>query len=208
MNVMLTLSALDTRTWLTIVQPQFEDSFFNVAVEYGNEPTRESAWLALEHGFARTCSHAFSAVNGNASEPQSDSDAENKMDIDQEPSERSGKQAVVTYLWTMTIHCLKRASEHWEFAGKAFESAVNMFRLYRKNLLAAAPEEASELVTKILNLSQRELFAHKVRESVLTSSLDYITLGWTRMLQAVIDVLPLEGVDIVLPKYPPDPLHC
>jgi hypothetical protein len=76
-------------------------------------------------------------------------------------------------------------------------------RTYRKSLLAGSPDEASDLVTEILNLSQRELFAHQVQESVLTSSVDYITLGWTRMLQAVIDMLPPEDVDIVLPKYGP-----
>jgi len=63
-----------------------------------------------------------------------------------------------------------------------------------------SPEDGSELVTEILNLSQRELFGHQVQESVLTSSVDYITLGWTRMLQAVVDILLPEDVDLVLPK--------
>jgi len=73
-------------------------------------------------------------------------------------------------------------------------------RLYRKSLLAVSPKDASELVTEIMNLSQRELFRHPVQESVLTGSVDYITLGWTRMLQAVVDILLPEDVDIVLPK--------
>jgi len=126
MNVMLMLSNLDTRTWLTLVQPEFENSFFVCAVEFANEPTRESAWIGLEHAFAAACSQAYAVVNGNGSELQSDSDTENKMDVDQEPGER----VVVTYLWTLTINCLKRSSQYWGFAGKAFESAVNMFRYH------------------------------------------------------------------------------
>ena len=127
MNVMLMLSNLNTRTWLSLVQPEFENAFFACAVEYANEPTRESAWIGLEYAFATACSQAFAVANGDGDEHQNDSDTENKMDIDPEPSERT----VVTYLWTLTINCLKRANRYWGFAGKAFESAVNMFRYDR-----------------------------------------------------------------------------
>jgi hypothetical protein len=71
-----------------------------------------------------------------------------------------------------------------------------------------SPEEASDLVTDVLTLSQRELFGHQVQESVRTNSVDYITLGWTRMLQAVVDMLPQDDIDIVLPKSIPFSLSC
>jgi hypothetical protein len=122
MNLMLMLSNLDTRTWLALVQPKFEKWFFECAVEYSNDQAREAAWVAMDNAFSAACSQTFSVVNGNGSDH--DSDAENKMQIDREPH----KGIVVTYLWTFTINCLKRSTEHWEFAGKAFESAVNMFR--------------------------------------------------------------------------------
>ena len=66
-----------------------------------------------------------------------------------------------------------------------------------------SPEEASDLVTEVLTLSQRELFGHPVQESVRDDSVDYITLGWTRMLQAVVNMLSQEDIEAVLPKYIP-----
>jgi hypothetical protein len=210
LNVMLMLSRRDRRKWLALVQPQFENAFFALSVPYPSEVMHESAWTALEFVFGSACSQAFSVVNGNASGNQSDSDMENKMDIDPELGER----AIVNYFWTLMLNCLKRAAEHVTFAGKAFESAVNMFRyvrgeevakrrLYRKSLSNVSPEEASDLVTEVLTLSQRELFGHQVQESVRTNSVDYVTLGWTRMLQAVVDMLPQEDIDAILPKYIP-----
>jgi hypothetical protein len=210
LNVMLMLSHRDRRRWFALVQPQFEDAFFAVAVAYPSEILHEAAWTALEFVFGSACSQAFSVVNGNGSGNQSDSDVENRMDIDPELGER----AIVNYFWTLMLNCLKRAAEHVTFACKAFESAVNMFRyvreeevaehrLYRKSLSNVSPEEASDLVTEVLTLSQRELYGHQVQESVRTNSVDYVTLGWTRMLQAVVDMLPQEDIDVVLPKYIP-----
>lgn len=210
LNVMLMLSRRDRRRWLALVQPQFEDAFFALAVPYPSEAMHEAAWGALEFVFESACSHAFSVVNGNGIENQSDSDVENRMDIDPELGER----AIVNYFWTMMLNCLKRAAEHVTFASKAFESAVTMFRYvpgeevaehrsYRKSLSNVSPEEASDLVNEVLTLSQKELFGHQVQESVRTNSVDYVTLGWTRMLQAVVDMLPQEDIDAVLPKYIP-----
>jgi hypothetical protein len=133
LNIMLMLSRRDRRRWLSLMQPQFEDAFFACAVAFSSESLREAAWSALEFVFASACSQAFSVVNGNGSENQSDSDVENRMDIDPEPGER----AIVSYFWTLMLNCLKRASEHVAFASKAFESAVNIFRYVRgRNVLS------------------------------------------------------------------------
>ena len=63
------------------------------------------------------------------------------------------------------------------------------------------PDEASDLLKDVLDLSRKELFAHPVQESVLTSAIDYITLGWTRMLQAVLDLTPANRIDELMPRY-------
>jgi hypothetical protein len=66
---------------------------------------------------------------------------------------------------------------------------------------AGHTEEARDLLKDISRLAQKELFDHPVQESVLTSDIDYITLGWTRLLQAVIDLAPQDELDGLIPMY-------
>jgi len=73
-------------------------------------------------------------------------------------------------------------------------------RVYHKHLSAVSPDEARDLLRRISKLSQEELFNHPVQESVLTTAVDYITLGWTRMLQAVLELNPSDDFDGLIPK--------
>jgi hypothetical protein len=66
---------------------------------------------------------------------------------------------------------------------------------------AVSPDDAFDLLKEISMLSQEELWQHPVQESVLTSGVDYITLGWTRMLQAVLDLNSTDEPDKLFPKY-------
>jgi len=75
-----------------------------------------------------------------------------------------------------------------------------MSRVYHKHISAVSPDEASDLLRDVANLSQQELFAHTVQETVLTTAIDHITLGWTRMLQAVLDLNPSDEFDEFIPK--------
>jgi hypothetical protein len=63
------------------------------------------------------------------------------------------------------------------------------------------PKDANDLLKDISALAQRELFHHTVQESVLNSAVDYITLGWTRMLQAVFDLMRPEEIEGLVPRY-------
>ena len=64
-----------------------------------------------------------------------------------------------------------------------------------------SPDEAYDLLKEISTLSQLELFDHTVQETVLTTAIDNITLGWTRMLQAVVDLNPTDDFAELIPKY-------
>ena len=61
-------------------------------------------------------------------------------------------------------------------------------------------EEATGLLTRVARLAQAELFNHPTKETVLTSAVDYVTLGWTRMLQAALDSMPDER-KAILPAF-------
>lgn len=68
-------------------------------------------------------------------------------------------------------------------------------------MAALYPEKANDLLKGILALSQKELFDHVVQESVLTSAVDYLTLGWTRMLQAVFDLMSPVDLEAIVSRY-------
>ena len=74
-------------------------------------------------------------------------------------------------------------------------------RIYYKALASSQPEEAMHLLQAVSELARRELFEHSVMENVLVSSVDYVTLGWTRMLQAVLDLSPPEEMPTFVPLY-------
>jgi hypothetical protein len=67
---------------------------------------------------------AFMTINGGGNE-LSDSDTENKMDIDSRPNDL---RDIVLFLWQVTINCLKKASVHIPLAGKAFDTSSQMLR--------------------------------------------------------------------------------
>lgn len=121
MNILLVLSAMDVGLWLSIIQPEFESLFFAVAVEHPNDPTREAVWTSFGDLFTYCSMKAFSVVNGN--NEQNDSDAESKMEIDHHPYRN-----IVTYLWQVTLNCLKRAHAYISLAGKAFDTGANILR--------------------------------------------------------------------------------
>ena len=73
-------------------------------------------------------------------------------------------------------------------------------RVSYKHMSAVSPDEAGDLLRDISKLSQEELFKHRVQETVLTTAVDYITLGWTRMLQAVLELNPSDEFDELIPK--------
>jgi hypothetical protein len=62
------------------------------------------------------------------------------------------------------------------------------------------PEEATELLTAVSDLAREQLFDHTVTEDIIDGTVDYITLGWTRMLQAVLDLSPPEELDTLVPR--------
>jgi hypothetical protein len=68
-------------------------------------------------------------------------------------------------------------------------------------MLASHPQAANDLLKEISSLAQTQLFGHTVQESVLTNDIDYITLGWTKILQVVFDLLPDEEFDALVPRY-------
>jgi hypothetical protein len=122
MSILFILSTFDARLWLKIVQPEFEDLFFVLAVESLDEPARDAVWNSFQEFFSLSYMKAMATVNGNG--VQNDSDAESQMDIDHPTKERD----IPTFSWQVTINCLKRASTHIALAGKAFDSASSMFR--------------------------------------------------------------------------------
>lgn len=206
MNILAVLSTIDAHLWLKVVQSSFEDSFFALAIDLVPE-IREPIWNAMLDFFASSCQRAFAVTNGNGE--QSDSDVEGKMQIDHHPNEMGN---IVSYLWQVTVNCLQKSKNYIPYAAKAFTSGASMLRyvspvnddvdgrIYYKHVSAVSPDEASDLLRDISNLSQQELFDHTVQETVLTTAIDYITLGWTRMLQAVLDSNPSDEFDELVPK--------
>jgi hypothetical protein len=75
------------------------------------------------------------------------------------------------------------------------------FRDYYAAVASSQPEEASNILKATATLSASSLFSHPVQETVLDGTVDHITLGWTRMLQAVLDLAPPEDSDKLLSKY-------
>jgi hypothetical protein len=122
MRILMMLSMIDAPLWLKILQPEFEDLFFAMAVESVGDQHREAVWNAMEMSFNHSCLRSFTFMNGNSE--QSDSDTESKMEIDHHPPD----QSIVGFLWQVTINCLKRAGAHILLAGKAFDTAATMLR--------------------------------------------------------------------------------
>jgi hypothetical protein len=118
MHVLFMLSVVDSRLWLKFLQPEFEDLFFAMAIENARDVAREASWTSMGELFYRSLKMA-PVVNGN-NEP----DAENNMDVDHSPLGRG----ITSFLWQVTINCLKRATGHIPLAGKAFDTAAIMFR--------------------------------------------------------------------------------
>jgi hypothetical protein len=206
MHVLSGLAALDAKLWLKVADYEFKKLFIAMGLESSIDSTRENIWNALLDFFQVACHKAFAVTNGNSE--QSDSDVESKMDIDQPTNDM---RRVVLSLWQLTLDCLKKAEVFISFASKSFETAANMlrssprdvteYRIYHKHIAALYPDDASELLRAVAKLAQRELFNHRVQETVLNSAVDYITLGWTRMLQAVLDLMPEDESKALMPTY-------
>ena len=75
------------------------------------------------------------------------------------------------------------------------------FRDYYRALVTVQPDEASELLQATAKTASTNLFGHTVQETVLNNAVDYFTLGWTRMLQSVLDLAPPQVFEKLLPKY-------
>src|SRR5277367_6246578 len=161
MNILAALSTIDAHLWLKVVQSSFEDSFFALAIDLIPE-IREPIWNAMQEFFTSSCQRAFAVTNGNGE--QSDSDVEGKMQIDHRPNELRN---VVSYLWQVTVNCLQKAKNYIPYAAKAFSSGASMLRylspvnvvdgrVYYKHISAVSPDEASDLLRDISNLSQQE----------------------------------------------------
>lgn len=54
---------------------------------------------------------------------------------------------------------------------------------------------------EISSRARSELFDHVVQESVLNNAVDYITLGWTRILQVCFDLMSPNDIDAIIPRY-------
>lgn len=72
--------------------------------------------------------------------------------------------------------------------------------MYYRALSSASAEDGVALLLQTSKLARFELFGHPVQESILTSDVDYITLGWTRILQAALSLIPSEEMDDLLPR--------
>lgn len=118
------LTMINARLLLDVIRPEFEPLFFASAVEEASESNREHIWNSMQAFFTHSCIKAFMTVNGNGTE-LSDSDSENKMDIDFRPNDL---RDIVSFLWQVTINCLKKGSAHIPLAGKAFDTSAQMLR--------------------------------------------------------------------------------
>jgi hypothetical protein len=203
LNILFTLSTINARLWMNALNNLTLD-FYLLSIESRYDAVRENAWNSLRAFFGRTCQTAFlptNGINGNSS----DSDAENKMEIDRP----TGKREVVEFLWDLMMVCLKKSD--FLRAGKGFETGPIMLRFaiaevtkcsaYYKAFESVAPNSASSWLKEVGATARMELFRHRVQENVLDQDVDNITLGWTRMLQAVVDLLSVEEVDSVIPLY-------
>ena len=65
----------------------------------------------------------------------------------------------------------------------------------------AAREKGFALLLGTSKLARFELFAHTVQENILTHEVDYVTLGWTRLLHVALDLVPSEQMDELLPRF-------
>jgi len=209
LNVLFALSSLDVDVWMDIIEPEFESRFYNLAVACPNEAVRTNACESLQIFYFSLCASSSLTANGHIE--QSDSDSENKMEIDT-PS--SGLPRLVVYLWNMALNCLKLSDRYIAFAGKIFETGANMLRYvlfgrcsysrdFYRSLSASQPDEASKLLRTVASLSAKSLFMHPVQETVLNNAVDYVTLGWTRILQGVLDLAPEHECDKLLSKWCP-----
>lgn len=81
-----------------------------------------------------------------------------------------------------------------------FFCALTNSRVYYRALSSASAEKGVSLLSQTSKLARFELFEHPVQERILTSDVDYVTLGWTRILQATLDLIPPEKMDDLLPR--------
>jgi len=122
MSILSVVSTIDAHLWLKVVQPYFEPAFFRWAVDHV-PLIREPFWNGMQEFFTSSCQRAFTITNGNSE--QSDSDVEGKMQIDHHPNEMRN---IVSYLWKITVNCLRRAKNYIPYAAKAFSSGASMLR--------------------------------------------------------------------------------
>ena len=205
LNILFTLSSIDTALWLKILDPVFCTRFYSLAVACPADSVREHAWNCLRGFFAKCCQGAYSNTNGTE---ENGSDVEHRMDIDQKPSE---VREIIAYLWQVVINCLVMAKNDIPHAAKAFDTAADLLRyvlvsltdprVYYKSLSPAAAENGVALLLRTSKLACIELFDHTVQESILTHDVDYFTLGLTRILHAALDLMPSEQTDELLPRY-------
>lgn len=74
-------------------------------------------------------------------------------------------------------------------------------RTYYQALSSSYPKDAKELLRDMSFLARSELFDHTVQESVLDNAVDHITLGWTRILQACLELMSPNEIDAIIPRY-------
>jgi hypothetical protein len=124
-NILFTLSSIDAELWMKILRSGFEGQFYAMAVECQNESIRENSWNCLLAFFTSLCRESFAITNGNGD--HSDSDNENKMDIDRTPAE--GRD-VILFIWEVAIGCMRNSHVYISQASKAFETGANMLRYF------------------------------------------------------------------------------
>ena len=106
---------------MKILRPVFEGQFYAMAVECPTESIRDNSWNCLLAFFTSACRESFAVSNGE----YSDSDNENKMDIDRKPTEGRDK---ILFIWEVAIGSMKNTNVYISHASKAFETGANMLR--------------------------------------------------------------------------------
>ena len=129
LNILFSLSSVDAELWMKILRPGFEGQFYAMAVECPNDSIREHSWNCLLSFFTSVCRESFAVTNGNGE--HSDSDNENKMDIDRIPAEGRDK---ILYLWEVAMGCMRNSDVYISQAYKAFETGANMLRYFSVEL--------------------------------------------------------------------------
>lgn len=122
LNILFSVSSIDTPQWLEVLSPTFCTRFYALAVACPNNAIREHAWNCFRAFFAKCCQGAFSPMN---EIEENGSDIESRMDIDPTPSE---VRDIVSYLWDVMIDCLIMAKSDIPHAAKAFETAAEILR--------------------------------------------------------------------------------